>query len=124
MYGVIRRASAVPGALLPAERILSRVEGEIVPRLHAIPGFLAYYVMRTTDDQIVTVTFFETPEGARRSTEIVTEWASHNRDEFGDVAIEAVEGVVDEGEVRLSTMVCHDASCREEPVLHRVAGHA
>ena len=116
MYGVIRKATPAPGALLPAEQIMSRVEGEIVPRLHAIPGFLAYYVMRTTDDQIVTITFFETPEGARRSTALVGEWARHNRDEFGDIAIEAIEGEVDEGEVRISTMVC-----REQPVVQHVA---
>lgn len=115
MYGVIRTAVAAPGGLLPADLILSRVEGEVVPRLRQLPGFLAYYVMRTTDDRIVTITFFETPEGARESTDVVRRWALGNRDEFGDIVIDAVEGTVDEGEVKLSTMIC-----REEHVLHRI----
>lgn len=108
MYGVIRTATAAPGGLLPAEEILNRVEGEVVPRIHRLPGFLAYYVMRTTDDRIVTITFFDTAEGARESTALVREWAQHNREEFGDILIDAMEGAVDEGEVKLSTVVCRE----------------
>lgn len=109
MYGVIRTANAAPGGLLPAELILSRVEGEIIPRFCRIPGFLAYYLLRATDDRIVTITFFDSPEGARQSTAMVREWAMHNRDEFGDIELDAIEGAVEEGEVKLATIARPEA---------------
>lgn len=71
MYAVIRRYRITPGL---HEQITAETKEQFLPRLRAIPGFVAYYMMNPVSDQLVTISMFADQSGARKSTEVALEW--------------------------------------------------
>lgn len=58
--------------------LIGRIKTEFVPILRSTPGFHAYRVVDTGANEIATVSFFETVEGARASVEKAAQWVGEN----------------------------------------------
>jgi hypothetical protein len=59
-----------------AELIVSN-QTEIEGLLRAVPGFNAYYMVRT-DDGLASITICDTKEGAEQSNKVAAEWVRTN----------------------------------------------
>lgn len=70
MYATIRRYAAKnPSATKDLfTGLKQRIEDGFLPRLQDVPGFHCYYVVNADNRELVTVSIFETPEGAKEST--------------------------------------------------------
>jgi hypothetical protein len=69
MYGVVRRyaeASALADALAQHEQAVRDL-------IASVPGFVAYYVVRS-DGDLATITIFEDRDGAAESTRRIAAW--------------------------------------------------
>ena len=51
-----------------------RIENNFTPKLHDVPGFHCYYVLTSNDRELVTVSIFETRDGAQESTRLAAEF--------------------------------------------------
>jgi hypothetical protein len=76
MYATIRRyATKDPSS---AKNLFTglkqRIEDNFVPRLQDVPGFHCYYAVNADDRELVTVSIFETPDGAKESTRRAAEF--------------------------------------------------
>jgi hypothetical protein len=69
MYAVIRRYTAKKA---PDEKAVDdfkrRIETNFVPQLNDVRGFHGYYVIRTGNNQLVSITICEDKAGATEST--------------------------------------------------------
>jgi hypothetical protein len=57
---------------------LASSESEIRQIVGAIDGFKAYYLVRTTDGNVVTISVFDDQAGAEESTRVAAGWVSEN----------------------------------------------
>jgi hypothetical protein len=92
MYATIRSYSGTELADALATR-----EDDIRQVLGAIAGFRAYYCVRTTDGNAVTISVFDDQAGAEESTRAAATWVGEN---LADLAISPPQ--VTTGEVTLS----------------------
>lgn len=72
--------------------LLARINNEFAPILRSTPGFHAYRIVDTGANEIATVSFFETEEGAKASIEKAAEWVSANLAHLVDGAPTVVAG--------------------------------
>jgi len=83
MYASVRRYTAAPGSI---QRFSPRVENEFVPLLRAVPGFVSFTVMEGGSengrDVILTVSIFQSREGADESAREAAQWIRRNLGEF------------------------------------------
>ena len=56
------------------DEVTRRVQEEFVPRIKEIPGFTGYYIVRGEDGELVSISVFETWEGAEASNRLSREW--------------------------------------------------
>jgi heme-degrading monooxygenase HmoA len=75
MYASIRKYYIIPGT---AEEFLRRVQGGFVPLISQVPGFQAYYVLQVRDDEVISVSIFDTQAGAEDSVRRAAEWVAKN----------------------------------------------
>ena len=76
MYVSIRHyQTTVPGL---NSDLINRLRTEFAPILRSIPGFHAYRVVDTGSNEIATISFFETAEGAQASIEKSADWVHSN----------------------------------------------
>ena len=47
-----------------------------MPILQSVPGFVAYYFVRSTDGEMIGVSVFETKEGAEQANELAATYVS------------------------------------------------
>lgn len=73
MYGTVRVYRAAPEL---ADLLASR-EAEVRAVVSAIPGFCAYYLLKT-DDGAVGIGLYETQEAAEESTQATSAWLREN----------------------------------------------
>ena len=78
MYATIRSYSGT--ALADA---LATRQDEIRQLLETIDGFRAYYVLRTTDGNTVSISVFDDPAGAEESTRVAAAWVGENLADLG-----------------------------------------
>ena len=72
MYISIRRYSGVkPDAL---DEIVRRIEVELLPRISAMPGFVAYYVLDECDGVLAAVSFFASQSAAENANRVTAGW--------------------------------------------------
>src|SRR6266496_2083773 len=62
----------------PGEEFLHRVQAGFVPIISRIPGFIAYDALQVGNDQIVSISVFDTPLGVIESTPRALQWVQEN----------------------------------------------
>jgi heme-degrading monooxygenase HmoA len=79
MYASVRKYYITPGT---AEEFLRRVRGGFVPLISQVPGFRAYYVLQVRDDEVISVSIFDSQAGAEESVRRAAEWVAKNISSF------------------------------------------
>jgi hypothetical protein len=74
-YMAIRKYHIIPGT---GEEFLHRVQAGFVPIISRIPGFIAYDALQVGNDQIVSISVFDTPLGVIESTPRALQWVQEN----------------------------------------------
>ena len=91
MYATIRRFAAKnPSSAKDLFIDLKqRIEDKFLPRLQEIPGFHCYYVVNADNRELVSVSIFETTDGAKESTRRAAEFVKTDpaRDQLKDPEI-------------------------------------
>lgn len=75
MYIAIRKYYIIPGSV---DEFMQRVQGGFVPVISQVPGFISYYALKVRNDEVVTISIFETRVGAEESTPRALEWVQKN----------------------------------------------
>jgi hypothetical protein len=75
MYAAIRQYSIKPKFI---NEVMQRIQGEFLNIINREPGFIAYYAIREGDNEVLTISVFETQAGAEGSTPIALEWVTKN----------------------------------------------
>jgi heme-degrading monooxygenase HmoA len=92
VYGAIRN---YPGNTALAQQLADRSD-EVLGLVSAVPGFRAYYLIRT-DDGCTTVSVYDDEEGAAESVRVAADWIREHASE-----ITASTPQVTSGEVLIS----------------------
>jgi len=74
-YMAIRQYHIIPGT---GEEFLHRVQAGFVPIISRMPGFIAYDALQIGNDQIVSISVFDTPVGVIESTPRALQWVQEN----------------------------------------------
>jgi hypothetical protein len=74
-YMAIRTYQIIPGT---GEEFLHHVQVGFVPIIRRIPGFIAYDALQVGNDQIVSISVFDTPLGVIESTPRALQWVQEN----------------------------------------------
>ena len=75
MYSAIRKYSIKSNFM---DEVMQRIQGEFLHIISREPGFIAYYAIRVGDNEVLTISVFETKIGAEGSTPIALEWVTKN----------------------------------------------
>ena len=78
-YMAIRMYQIIPGT---GEEFLHRVQAGFVPIISRMPGFMAYDALQVGNDQIVSISVFDTPLGVIESTPRALQCVQENIAEF------------------------------------------
>jgi hypothetical protein len=89
MHAVVRRYT---GATQLGDAMSGRTQ-EIEELLRGVPGFVAYYAVRS-GDSLATITVCDDQAGTKESTRIAGEWVRQNLSGSGAVTPEVTEGDV------------------------------
>lgn len=79
MYASIRKYYIISGT---AEEFVRRVQQGFVPLISQVSGFRAYYVLQVRDDEVVSVSIFDSQAGAEESVRRAAEWVAKNISSF------------------------------------------
>ena len=71
MYAVIRKYFLIPGSI---KEVMRRIEGGFLPLISKTPGFFAYYVLKVRENEIVTISIFDTLAETQESTPLALGW--------------------------------------------------
>ena len=96
MFASVRKYYIIPGT---AEEFLRRVRGGFVPLISQVAGFQAYYVLQVRNDEVVSVSVFDTQVGAEESVRRAADWVAKNLSPF-------IQGLpeITVGEVKVSAI--------------------
>jgi hypothetical protein len=75
MYSAIRKYSIKPNFI---NEVMQRIQGEFLHIINREPGFIAYYAIRVGNNEVLTISIFETQAGAEGSTPLALEWVTKN----------------------------------------------
>ena len=75
MFSSIRRYTVKRGTV---EDLTQRVREGFVPLVRSMSGFKGYYLINSGPEVLITVSVFETAEGALASNEIAADWVKTN----------------------------------------------
>jgi len=80
MYVTIRRYSPKNGAINRASLDLLRrqIHDDFLPIVQQVPGFRGYYVLSVNNQELMTLSFCETPEGLAECTRCAAEYTMRN----------------------------------------------
>ena len=90
-YMAIRMYQIIPGT---GKEFLHRVQTGFVPIITRMPGFMAYDALQVGNDQIVSISVFDTPLGVIESTPRALRWVQENIAEFLQGMPEVMAGQV------------------------------
>ncbi len=79
LYAAIRKYSIIPRFVV---EVMQRITEDFLPIISQEPGYLAYYAMRIGDNQVITISIFDTQVGAEESNPLAREWVQKNIAEF------------------------------------------
>jgi len=65
MYAAIREYSIKPKFI---NEVMQRIQGEFLHIINREPDFTAYYAIRVGNNEVLTISVFETQAGAERQT--------------------------------------------------------
>ena len=71
MYAAVRQAHFVPGG---TDQVIEKAATGIVPQIEAMEGFVAIYMIRESDTELVTMTIFDNQAEAEESNKVVVAW--------------------------------------------------
>ncbi len=60
------------------DALIDRVRNEFVPILKSVDGFDAYRILNTGQNELATISVFETAAGAEESVEKAAQWIAEN----------------------------------------------
>jgi hypothetical protein len=95
MFVTIRRYT--PKGAIPEngmQQLGRQIQEEFVPLAREIPGFHGYYCVNVRDRELVTLSIFETREGAVQSTQRAAQYVRENKLPFDINPPEVLEGEV------------------------------
>jgi quinol monooxygenase YgiN len=75
MYAAIRKYTVKPGWM---EEVMHRIQRDFVFLISKEPGFLDYYALRVGPNEVLTISVFDTQEGAEGSTPLGFKWVQEN----------------------------------------------
>ncbi len=106
MYASIRKYYIIPGTM---EEFMRRVQQGFVPLIGQVSGFCAYYVVQVRDDEVISVSIFDSQAGAEESVRRAADWVAKNISSF-------IQGLpeVTVGHVRISQLERGRTRGREE----------
>ena len=83
MYATIRRYTVKDPSKANAAitDFKSRIETKFFPMLNELPGLHAYHVLNTNNSELVTISIFETRDGADHSTLRAAEFVADRSDQ-------------------------------------------
>jgi heme-degrading monooxygenase HmoA len=79
MYASIRKYYIIPGR---TEEFVQRVQGGFVPLISQVQDFQAYYVLQVRDDEVISVSIFDSQAGAEESVRRAADWVAKNISSF------------------------------------------
>ncbi|HYU71478.1 MAG TPA: antibiotic biosynthesis monooxygenase [Ktedonobacteraceae bacterium] len=79
MYASIRKYYIIPRT---AEEFMQRVQQGFVPLISQVKGFRAYYVLQVRDDEVISVSIFDSQAGAEESVQRAADWVAKNISSF------------------------------------------
>jgi quinol monooxygenase YgiN len=94
MYASIRTYRFGSGS---ADDLMHRVDRDFADALAQEPGFVAYQVIATGENRIMSISVFRNREDAERSNELAAQWVA---DDLADFAVERIGAIT--GEVSVS----------------------
>ncbi len=75
MHASIRKYSIIPGT---GKEFLQRVQEGFVPIISQVQGFAAYYVLEVGENQVISISLFDTQAGAETSVQKAADWVARN----------------------------------------------
>jgi len=75
MYAAIRKYTIKPNFI---DEVMQRIQGKFLQIISREPGFTAYYAVRVGNDEVLTISVFETQAGAEGSTPLALVWVNKN----------------------------------------------
>ena len=79
MYTVIRSYELIPGT---REEFIQRVEERLVPLLNHVPGFRAFTLMETGDNNVTFISTFNKLADAKASVRLTNDWHTEHLNVF------------------------------------------
>ena len=90
MYATVRNYTGTAGL---ADELVKR-EDDIRSIIQGISGFHSYYLIRTSDGYVVTVSVFDDQAGAEESTRAAADWMRANLPQFAGSPPQVLSGEV------------------------------
>ncbi len=75
MHSALRKYSIKPNFM---DEVMQRIQGEFLHIISREPGFIAYYAIRVGDNEVLTISVFETAVEAQGSTPLALDWVNRN----------------------------------------------
>ncbi len=75
MYAAIRKYSIKPQFM---SEVMQRIQEDFLHIISRQPGFTAYYALRVGNNEVLTISVFETQAAAEGSTPLGFEWVKQN----------------------------------------------
>jgi hypothetical protein len=96
MFATIRRYTPSTGTFKPAEfdQLRRQIQEEFLPLIKVVDGFHSYYAVGCGDAELITVSVFETREGAAQSSRVAADYIARAK-----LPVELSRPAVSEGEV-------------------------
>lgn len=91
MFASVRTYRSGSGSM---DALMHRVDRDFADALAMEPGFVAYQVVATGDDTLMSVSVFRTREDAERSSELAAQWVAADLADFDIERIGAITGEV------------------------------
>ena len=91
MHASIRTYRFASGSM---DDLMHRVDRDFADALAQEPGFVAYQVVATGDDTLMSISIFRSATEAERSNEIAAQWVAEDLAEFGVERMGAITGEV------------------------------
>ena len=85
MHAMVRRYRVDPDVI---DDLAHRVDTEFAETISAEPGFVDYQVVDCGDGTILSITMFDSEDGARRSNQMAAEWVEES---LADLRLERTE---------------------------------
>ena len=92
MYASIRRYKVKN--INDFDEIIRRSQQDFVPLIKQVPGFIAYHLINTGNDTVVTFSLFHNQAGADESTRLATNWVQQNLAQYVQGPLEVTSGEV------------------------------